>query len=63
MITFVFPMILFIAVASALYIIYTKPELIPGHRDARAERSVSHTYQPGEPTAAQAETPASEAVE
>lgn len=52
MITFVFPMILFIAVAAALYVLYTKPELIPGHRDARAERSVSHTYQPGEPAAA-----------
>jgi hypothetical protein len=60
MITFVFPMILFIAVAAALYVLYTKPELIPGHRDARAERSVSHTYQPGEPRAtAQGETTAS----
>jgi hypothetical protein len=30
--TFAFPMILFIAVASALYILYTKPHLVPGHR-------------------------------
>jgi hypothetical protein len=51
MITFVFPMILFIAVAAGLYVLYTKPALVPGHRDARAERPVSHTFQPGEPTA------------
>ena len=51
MITFVFPMILFIAVGAALYVLYTKPELVPGHRDSRAERSVSHTNMPGEPTA------------
>ena len=52
MLTFVFPMILFIAVAAALYVVYTKPGLVPGHRDARAERSVSHTPMPGEPAAA-----------
>ena len=51
MITFVFPMILFIAVAAALYVLYTKPALVPGHRDERAERPVSHTFQPGEPAA------------
>ena len=30
--TFAFPMILFIAVAAWLYVTYTKPELVPGHR-------------------------------
>ena len=48
MITFVFPMILFIAVAAALYVLYTKPELIPGHRETSTARSVSHTFVPGE---------------
>ena len=53
MITFVFPMILFIAVAAALYVLYTKPELIPGHRDANHARSVSHTAVPGAPSSTQ----------
>lgn len=30
--TFLFPMILFVAVAAALYVLYTKPHLVPGHR-------------------------------
>lgn len=30
--TFAFPMILFIAVAGTLYVLYTKPHLVPGHR-------------------------------
>jgi hypothetical protein len=30
--SFAFPMLLFIAVASALYVLYTKPHLVPGHR-------------------------------
>ena len=30
--TFAFPMILFVAVAGALYVLYTKPHLVPGHR-------------------------------
>ena len=34
--TFAFPMILFIVVACALYIAYTKPELAPGHRNPAA---------------------------
>jgi hypothetical protein len=51
MMTFVFPMILFIAVAAALYVLYTKPELIPGHRDGWPARSVSQTNLPGQPTA------------
>jgi hypothetical protein len=50
MITFVFPMILFIAVAATLYVIYTKPELVPGHREPRAERPIIYTAIPGSPT-------------
>jgi hypothetical protein len=50
--TFAFPMILFIAVAGALYVLYTKPELVPGHRAPGVERPVSHTAVPGTPTAA-----------
>ena len=30
--SFAFPMLLFIAVAGALYVLYTKPHLVPGHR-------------------------------
>ena len=52
--TFVFPMILFIVVACALYIAYTKPELVPGHRNPAAERPVTYTAVPGEPAAAEA---------
>jgi hypothetical protein len=47
--TFAFPMLLFIVVACALYIAYTKPELVPGHRNPAAQRAVSYTAVPGEP--------------
>ncbi len=50
--TFAFPMILFIVVAGALYIAYTKPELVPGHRNPAAQRPVSYTAVPGKPSAA-----------
>ena len=50
--TFAFPMILFIVVACALYIAYTKPELVPGHRNPAAQRPVSYTAVPGKPSAA-----------
>ena len=50
--TFAFPMILFIVVACALYIAYTKPELVPGHRNPAAQRPVSYTAVPGVPAAA-----------
>jgi hypothetical protein len=53
--TFVFPMILFIVVACALYVLYTKPELVPGHFVGDAERPVSYTPVPGQPTATVAE--------
>jgi hypothetical protein len=48
--TFAFPMILFIAVAATLWVLYTKPEVVPGHRAGAAERPVSYTPEPGQPT-------------
>jgi hypothetical protein len=50
--TFAFPMILFIVVAGALYVLYTKPQMVPGHRAPATERPVSHTAVPGKPAAA-----------
>jgi hypothetical protein len=50
--TFAFPMILFIVVAVGLYVLYTKPEVVPGHRAAASERPVSYTAIPGKPEAA-----------
>jgi hypothetical protein len=51
--TFAFPMILFIVVAVALYVLYTKPEIVPGHRTPAAEHPVSYTAIPGTPTVAE----------
>jgi hypothetical protein len=48
--TFAFPMILFIVVAGGLYVLYTKPEFVPGHRAPGLERPVSYTAIPGQPT-------------
>jgi hypothetical protein len=45
--TFLFPMILFVLVATALFVSYTKPEVVPGHWVANAGRSVSYTFAPG----------------
>ncbi len=53
--TFAFPMLLFIVVAVALYILYTKPTVVPGHRTSPVERPVSHTAIPGIPAADQTE--------
>ncbi len=50
--TFAFPMLLFVAVAAWLYVTYTKPELAPGHRNPSAERPIIHTPVPGPPSAA-----------
>jgi hypothetical protein len=50
--TFAFPMLLFIVVAAALYVAYTKPELVPGHRNPAAERPVTFTAVAGPPPAA-----------
>jgi hypothetical protein len=49
--TFAFPMILFTVVAVALYVLYTKPEVVPGHRAPTMERPLSYTALPGKPTA------------
>jgi hypothetical protein len=49
--TFAFPMMLFIVVAGALYVLYTKPQLVPGHRPNGVERPVSYTAVPGKPAA------------
>jgi hypothetical protein len=48
--TFAFPMLLFIAVAAALYVLYTKPAVVPGHRTWTPEHPVSYTAIPGSPT-------------
>jgi hypothetical protein len=55
--SFAFPMILFVVVATALYVLYTKPEFVPGHWVVGAERPVSYTSRPGKPTTAR-EAPA-----
>ena len=44
--TFVFPELLFLAVAGALYVLYTKPHLVPGHRYQMQLRSTSATAAP-----------------
>ncbi len=49
--SFAFTMILFIVVATALYVAYTKPEMVPGH-PTPVERPVSYTPVPGPPSAA-----------
>ena len=49
--TFAFPMILFIAVACALYVAYTKPELVPGHRNPAVQHPMTYTTVPGKPAA------------
>jgi len=51
--SFAFPMLLFIVVAGALYVLYTKPEFVPGHSAPGLERPVSYTPVPGQPTAAE----------
>ncbi len=60
--SFAFPMLLFIVVAGALYVLYTKPEFVPGHSAPGLERPVSYTPVPGKPAAAAA-APATAAAE
>ena len=48
--SFAFPMLLFIVVAGALYVLYTKPEFVPGHPAPGLERPVSYTPVPGKQT-------------
>jgi hypothetical protein len=47
--SFAFPMILFIVVISALYILYTRPEVVPGRPAPAIQRPVSYTALPGKP--------------
>jgi len=44
--TFVFPELLFIGVAGALYVLYTKPHLVPGHRYQLQLRPTTATAAP-----------------
>src|SRR5487761_1321186 len=57
--TFVFPMILFLVVAGALFVAYTKPSVVPGHREQTVARPIGFTPvvrlpAPGQATAEQA---------
>ena len=56
--TFAFPMLLFIVVAAALYVQYTKPASVPGRRTSSAERPVSYTPVPGTPITTENPAPA-----
>jgi hypothetical protein len=47
--TFLVPMLAFVAIAVTLLILYTKPELIPGRDKADGESPVTATRQPGLP--------------
>lgn len=41
--TFLFPMILFLVVATSLYVVYTKPSVVPGHREQTVARPIGWT--------------------
>jgi hypothetical protein len=49
-------------VAGTLYVLYTKPEFVPGHPAPGLERPVSYTPVPGKPTVDRA-APAPSAAE
>ena len=49
--SFLFPMILFVLVATTLYVLYTKPEVVPGHPAGTLDRPVSYTPIPRPPAA------------
>jgi hypothetical protein len=48
--TFVLPIVLFIVVALGLYVLYTKPSIVPGRRVRGSDHPVSYTAVPGNPT-------------
>jgi len=50
--TFLLPMLAFVAVAIWLLVLYTKPQIVPGQRVPGAEVPVGATRQPGEPAEA-----------
>lgn len=41
--TFAFPMILFLTVAISLYVVFTKPSVVPGHREQTVARPIGFT--------------------
>jgi hypothetical protein len=41
--TFVFPMLLFLTVALTLYVVFTKPSVVPGHGEEAVERPIGFT--------------------
>ena len=41
--TFVFPMVLFLTVATGLYVVFTKPSTVPGHREQAVARPIGFT--------------------
>ena len=41
--SFLFPMILFLVVATSLYVVYTKPSVVPGHREQTIARPIGWT--------------------
>src|SRR5215475_5379663 len=45
--TFLIPMLAFVAIAVTLLILYTKPELVPGRDKGDGESPVTATRQPG----------------
>ena len=47
--TFLIPMLAFVAIAVTLLILYTKPELVPGRDKGDGESPVTATRQPGLP--------------
>jgi hypothetical protein len=47
--TFLVPMLAFVAIAVTLLILYTKPELVPGRGKSDDESPVTATRQPGLP--------------
>jgi hypothetical protein len=55
--TFAFPMLLFIGVAGALYVLYTKPHLVPGHRYQLQLRPTTATAAPETPAPARPAMP------
>ena len=41
--TFLFPMLLFVGVATTLYVVFTKPSVVPGHSEPAVARPIGFT--------------------
>jgi hypothetical protein len=41
--SFLFPMILFLVVATSLYVVFTKPSVVPGHGEPTVARPIGWT--------------------